>query len=100
APAGLGAASAARGVGAIPAAGRAGLRGPGAVAVVSSDDPFFGDLIAPPVTALRRNERELGELAASLLLHAMRTESVGPPTEVRLPVELVVRRACGCPSRS
>ncbi len=51
----------------------------------------------PPITALARTERELGELAASLLLHALRTGRVGPPTEVRLPVELIVRRSCGCP---
>ena len=48
-------------------------------------------------TALARMERELGELAASLLLHALRTGTFGPPTAVRLPEELIVRRSCGCP---
>jgi LacI family transcriptional regulator len=97
-PTGLVAASDTLALGAISAVRDAGLSVPEDVAVVSFDDPFFGDLIDPPVTALRRNERELGELAASLLLHALRTESTGPPTEVRLPVELVVRRSCGCRS--
>ena len=84
-------------LGAIQAARQAGLRVPDDVAVVSFDDPFFGELIDPPITALARNERELGELAASLLLHAVETGGDGPPTEVRLPVELIVRRSCGCP---
>src|SRR5207244_866664 len=35
-------------------------------------------------------------LAASLPLHARQTRALGPPTEVRLPEELVVRRSCGC----
>lgn len=95
-PTGLVAASDTLALGAISAIREAGLRVPEDVAVVSFDDPFFGDLIDPPVTALQRNERELGELAASLLLHALTTGSAGPPTEVRLPVELVVRRSCGC----
>jgi len=84
-------------LGAISAARQIGLRVPEDLAVVSFDDPFFGDLLAPPMTALARSERRLGELSASLLLEALGTESLGPPTEVRLPVELVVRRSCGCP---
>lgn len=84
-------------VGAIQAARDAGLRVPDDLAVVSFDDPFFADLLDPPMTALRRNDRDLGELAASLLLHAIETRRFGPPTEVRLPMELIVRGSCGCP---
>jgi LacI family transcriptional regulator len=83
-------------VGAIQAVRELGLRVPEDVAVVSFDDPFFADLLDPPITALARNERALGELAASLLLHAIQTGSLGPPTEVRVPVELIIRRSCGC----
>jgi DNA-binding LacI/PurR family transcriptional regulator len=74
----------------------AGLRLPDDMALVSFDDPLFGDLLDPPVTALARNEQEMGRLAAQLLLHALEAGTFGPPTEVRLPVELVVRRSCGC----
>jgi LacI family transcriptional regulator len=95
-PTGLVAASDTLAVGAIQAARAAGLRVPEDVAVVSFDDPFFGDLLDPPITALARSERQLGELAASLLLHAIETRRFGPPTEVRLPVELIVRGSCGC----
>jgi LacI family transcriptional regulator len=84
-------------VGAIQAARDAGLRVPDDLAVVSFDDPFFADLLDPPITALRRNDRDLGELAANLLLHAIETRRFGPPTEVRLPMELIVRGSCGCP---
>ena len=86
-------------LGAMQVAREAGLRVPDDVALVSFDDPFFGELLDPPITALARNERELGELAATLLLHALQTGAREPPAEVRLPVELVVRRSCGC-SRS
>jgi DNA-binding LacI/PurR family transcriptional regulator len=95
-PTALVAASDTLAVGAIQAVRELGLRVPGDLAIVSFDDPFFADIFDPPMTALARNERELGELAASLLLHAIRTGTVGPPTEVRLPVELIVRGSCGC----
>jgi DNA-binding LacI/PurR family transcriptional regulator len=95
-PTGLVAASDTLAVGAIQAARESGLRVPDDIAVVSFDDPFFADLLDPPITALARTERELGELAASLLLHAIETGRLGPPTEVRLPVELIVRGSCGC----
>lgn len=82
--------------GAIEAIRAADRRVPDEIALVSFDDPLFGDLLDPPLTALRRNERELGWLAASLLLDAVQTKSVGPPMQVRLPVDLIVRRSCGC----
>lgn len=84
-------------LGAMSACRAAGLRLPDDMALVSFDDPAFGALLDPPVTALARSDAAMGRLAASLLLHALDTGTVGPPTEVRLPVELVVRRSCGCP---
>ena len=84
-------------LGAMSACRAAGLRLPDGMALVSFDDPAFGDLLDPPVTALARSDAAMGKLAASLLLHALDNGTLGPPTEVRLPVELVVRRSCGCP---
>ena len=84
-------------LGAMSACRAAGLRLPDDVALVSFDDPAFGDLLDPPVTALARSDAAMGRLAASLLLHALDGGTLGPPTEVRLPVELVIRRSCGCP---
>ncbi len=84
-------------LGAMQACREAGLRVPADVALASFDDPAFGDLLDPPITALARNDRRLGELAASLVLHALEVGVEGPPSEVRVPVELAVRRSCGCP---
>jgi LacI family transcriptional regulator, galactose operon repressor len=83
-------------LGAMSACRELGLRMPEDMALVSFDDPFFGDLLDPPITALARSEIELGKLAAALLLRALETGATVSPTEVRLPVELVVRRSCGC----
>jgi LacI family transcriptional regulator len=83
-------------LGALSVCRRRGLRVPEDVALASFDDPPYGDLLDPPLTALRRNEEEMGRLAASLLLHALQATAVPQPAEVRLPVELVVRRSCGC----
>jgi LacI family transcriptional regulator len=82
--------------GALSACRTRGVRVPEDVALVSFDDPPFGDLLDPPLTALRPNEEEMGRLAASLLLHALQATAAAQPAEVRLPVELVVRRSCGC----
>jgi LacI family transcriptional regulator len=73
-----------------------GVRVPEDMAVVSFDDPPFGDLLDPPLTALQRTEEEMGRLAASLLLHALQATAVPQPAEVRLPVQLEIRRSCGC----
>jgi LacI family transcriptional regulator len=83
-------------LGALSACRNAGLRVPEDLALVSFDDPPFGDLLDPPLTALVRNEEEMGRLAASLLLHALQSTAFPPPADVRLPVELVVRHSCGC----
>jgi LacI family transcriptional regulator len=83
-------------LGAMSACRSAGLRMPDDLALVSFDDPVYGELLDPPVTALGRSDVAMGKLAASLLLDALDAGTLGPPTEVRLPVELVVRRSCGC----
>jgi LacI family transcriptional regulator len=84
-------------LGAMSACRAAGLKLPDDMALVSFDDPVFGDLVEPPVTALVRDEAELGRIAATMLLDAL-APGAPPrePAQVRLPVELVVRRSCGC----
>jgi DNA-binding LacI/PurR family transcriptional regulator len=80
-------------MGAIAACRAAGRRVPDDIALVAFDDPVHGQLVDPPVTALRRGDYELGREAAQLLLVGLNGDTA---TAVRLPVELVVRRSCGC----
>jgi len=82
-------------MGAIAACRAAGRRVPEDIALVAFDDPVFGPLVDPPVTALRRGDYELGREAAQLLLDGLNGEITTPA--VRVAVELVVRRSCGCP---
>jgi DNA-binding LacI/PurR family transcriptional regulator len=81
-------------MGAIAACRAAGRRVPDDLALVAFDDAVFGALVDPPLTALRRSDHELGRKAAQLLLDGLVGEVATP--SVRLPVELVVRRSCGC----
>jgi LacI family transcriptional regulator len=83
-------------LGAIQAARDHGLGVPDDLAIVSFDDPFFGAFIEPQLTALMRDERELGRVAARQLLDALRNGGQRRSVEVRLPVELTIRRSCGC----
>jgi DNA-binding LacI/PurR family transcriptional regulator len=85
-------------VGTLRAARRAGLRVPDDVALVSFDEPVFADLLDPPLTSLSRHDREIGELAARLLLRVLGGEDAAA-IEIRVPLELKVRRSCGCNSR-
>lgn len=81
-------------MGAIAACRAAGRRVPDDFALVAFDDAVFGALVDPPLTALRRSDHELGRQAAQLLLEGLSGEVATP--SVRLPVELVLRRSCGC----
>jgi LacI family transcriptional regulator len=69
---------------------------PDELALVGFDDPYFGDLLEPSLTAIAYVAHDVGEAAASLLLEAMAGD-LGEYRCVRVPVELVRRRSCGCP---
>jgi LacI family transcriptional regulator, galactose operon repressor len=83
-------------LGFMSAAVTRGVRVPDDVALVAFDDPYFGDLLEPPLTAVGYDPREVGATAADLLVDAMRSETI--PVELRVPVALVRRRSCGCRS--
>jgi LacI family transcriptional regulator len=70
---------------------------PEQVAIVSFDDTGAAPLLDPPLTALSRRDREIGDLAASMVLRALEHRTAGP-MDVRISMELAVRRSCGCGS--
>ncbi len=81
-------------LGFMSAAAARGIRVPDDVALVAFDDPYFGDLLEPSLTAVGYDARQIGATAAELLVEAMRSETMA--VEVRVPVTLVRRRSCGC----
>jgi LacI family transcriptional regulator len=83
-------------IGALRALRAAALDVPADVALVSFDDPAYGDLLDPPMTALSRHDRELGERAARLLLRTLANGDARAAEDIRVPAELIVRRSCGC----
>ena len=72
-----------------------GLSVPGDVAVVCFDDSDAAPLLDPPLTVLARRDREIGDLAASMVLRALEHTDAGP-MDVRIAMELAIRQSCGC----
>jgi DNA-binding LacI/PurR family transcriptional regulator len=72
-----------------------GVAVPGGVAIVCFDDTDAAPLLDPPLTVLARRDREIGDLAASMVLRALEHPDAGP-MDIRISMELAVRRSCGC----
>jgi DNA-binding LacI/PurR family transcriptional regulator len=72
-----------------------GVSVPKDVAIVCFDDTDAAPLLDPPLTVLARRDREIGDLAASMVLRALE-HTAGGPMDVRISMELAVRRSCGC----
>ena len=68
---------------------------PDDLALVGFDDPYFGDLLEPPLTAIAYDAAEVGRVAATLLVDAIQNGG-RPFRQVTVPVRLVRRRSCGC----
>jgi LacI family transcriptional regulator, galactose operon repressor len=81
-------------LGFMAAAAARGVRIPDEIALVVFDDPYFGDLLEPSLTAVGYDTSLVGEQAADLLVNAM--QSTVERRAVRVPVTLVRRRSCGC----
>ena len=81
-------------VGALQAIRGRGLRVPDDLALVALDDPFWAELIEPPLTALAQPVRRMAEAAVRLLFERIE----GQRSHARCLVfdfELRVRRSCG-----
>jgi LacI family transcriptional regulator len=96
-PTALVASSAELALGCLAACRELGVRLPDELALATFDDPYFGALLEPSLTAVAYEAAEVGRAAARLLVEAMQDgDGDGARREVRVPVELVVRRSCGC----
>jgi len=80
--------------GVLAALRAAGRRIPEDVAVVGFDDLTFAAHLNPPLTTVRAPIEWAGTLAARMLLAILQGEDLPPVSP--LPVELVIRRSCGC----
>ena len=72
------------------------------VAVIGFDDHEISDLIDPPLTVISRDAHLQGALAMATLLERIRGINQFPPKQIKVDVNLVVRKSCGstCHHRS
>ncbi len=94
-PTAIVASSAELGLGCLAVCRELGVSLPDELALVTFDDPYFGALLEPALTAVGYDAGEVGRAAAALLLEAVGEEEAAH-REVRIPVTLVRRRSCGC----
>ena len=81
-------------IGALKALAAAGRRVPEDVAVVALDDPFWAELVQPPLTVLAQPVRSMAEAAVRLLLERVTGRRDVPHQEV-FKFELRVRGSSG-----
>jgi DNA-binding LacI/PurR family transcriptional regulator len=84
-------------IGALHALRTSGLRVPEDVAVVGFDGIGLGAFTTPELTTIEQPRTEVGERAVHLVLDSLDAAS-SSPTQVTLPVRLVVRESCGASS--
>jgi len=78
-----------------------GVKMPQDLALVGFDDFDLADLTSPPLTVVRQPAQEMGRVAASLLFERIaRGELPQTGNRIVLPVEIVLRRSCGCKHRT
>jgi DNA-binding LacI/PurR family transcriptional regulator len=81
-------------IGVLTALNRVGKRVPEDVAVVGFDDVYVSRFLNPPLTTVHAPTEQVGREAVGQLVKLIRGGEFSPM--VLLPVELVVRRSCGC----
>jgi LacI family transcriptional regulator len=70
---------------------------PGNIALAGFDDFDIADVLQPALTVVRQPVYQVGEMGANLLFQRIsRGEYPTKGHRVVLPVELVIRRSCGC----
>jgi LacI family transcriptional regulator len=70
---------------------------PGRVAIVGFDDFELAEILHPALTVVRQPSYDVGQVAATALFaNLLLAEAPAEGRETVLPVELVIRRSCGC----
>ncbi len=78
-----------------------GVKMPGDVAFAGFDDFDMAECTSPSLTVVRQPAQEMGRVAASLLFDRIaRGEMPQTGNRIVLPVEIVLRRSCGCKHRT
>jgi len=81
-------------VGVLGALRERGLTIPGDIALIALDDPFWADLVEPPLTTLAQPVRRMAEGAMEILMQRIDGDH-GTPRRIVFDFELTVRRSCG-----
>ncbi|MGD0097904.1 MAG: substrate-binding domain-containing protein [Terracidiphilus sp.] len=77
-----------------------GVKMPNDLAFAGFDDFDLADLTSPPLTVVRQPTQEVGRVATNLLFDRIeRGELPQTGNRIILPVEVVLRRSCGCKHR-
>ena len=85
----------------LGAIARIGVHIPNDLAFAGFDDFDMAEFTSPPLTVVRQPAQEMGRAAASLLFDRItRGETPHTGNRIVLPVELVLRRSCGCKHRT
>jgi LacI family transcriptional regulator len=69
---------------------------PEELAFIGFDDFALADILRPALTVVRQPVQRAGEQAAQLLFSRLNGGSALPTQKLNLPVELILRRSCGC----
>jgi LacI family transcriptional regulator len=78
-----------------------GVRVPNDLAFAGFDDFDMAEFTSPPLTVVRQPAQEMGRVATSLLFDRItRGEVPQIGNRIVLPVEIVLRRSCGCKHRT
>jgi LacI family transcriptional regulator len=78
-----------------------GVRVPNDIAFAGFDDFDLAEFTSPPLTVVRQPAQEMGRVATSLLFDRIsRGETPQTGNRIVLPVEIVLRRSCGCKHRT
>jgi LacI family transcriptional regulator len=69
---------------------------PEEIAFIGFDDFALADILRPSLTVVRQPVERAGERAAQLLFSRLEGSANLPIQKLNLPVELIIRRSCGC----